>query len=400
MNTFLNLDLGGKTENKFVWKHLVFTIIWILTVTVLIFRVDVYAINSISQNYQWIIGALPIILVGSVLITIFSQKWYYSVAVIFYPILLCFWFIPKQILDKGKIYLFSNYLNYVYKKLSNLKSTIIHFVFFTLAVLTLVISNGNFAKIGALIIISYFYLKFILNYLKSAFKPAEMFGSDVEDILREYVEGGENSTQFLETIIKESKEDEKLTLEERNKSKLRKLVLWNYGFTLIGKNLNGFKGKKAYVLSWVMQLFLFLLGSIIYFLFINYQLYQIDQIHFSTSKIPNLFDFLYYTLKTITFGGIDSIKPESIVAKLVEISSFFVLGILVLVVIFSVIFSLRQDKIQENIVLAKEICDAQNLQIVNHVHEEFGISVKSAIQEFKEIKVSVENLRRIINKWF
>jgi hypothetical protein len=149
-----------------------------------------------------------------------------------------------------------------------------------------------------------------------------------------------------------------------------------------------------------MQLFLFLLGSIIYFLFINYQLYQIDQIHFSTSKIPNLFDFLYYTLKTITFGGIDSIKPESIVAKLVEISSFFVLGILVLVVIFSVIFSLRQDKIQENIVLAKEICDAQNLQIVNHVHEEFGISVKSAIQEFKEIKVSVENLRRIINKWF
>ena len=35
------------------------------------------------------------------------------------------------------------------------------------------------------------------------------------------------------------------------------------------------------------------------------------------------FDFFYYTLKTITFGDIELIKPQSVLARINEISSFF-----------------------------------------------------------------------------
>lgn len=401
MNTFLNISLGGTTLKKFIWKHLLFSFLWILTIFVLIFRVDVYAINSINPDYHWIVGFSPLGLFFLIIVTIFRQKWYYNLAAMFYPILLIFWFFPKSILDKGKIYLFFHYVNYVFNRVANFKKTLIHaFLFISIIMLLLLTDNQNI-RILAMMTMSYFYFRFVYSYLKSSFKPAYMFGSSIESSFIEYIEEGEiSSIRFVKSITKETKTDEKLPEEERKMNKLKNLIMWNFGLNYISKNLNGFKGKKAYVLFWCLQLLYFLFISVLFFTFLNYQLFHANPGNYLVMGMPNLFDFFYYTFKTITFEGIDSIKPSSDVAKIIEIASFLVIGIFILVIAASIIFSLRQDKIKENVDLAVQICDKQNEYIINHVKDEFGVTIQSALKEFTDIKKSVENLKNLIDKLF
>lgn len=401
MSSFLNIDLGGATPRKFFWKHMLFSFLWILAISVLIFRIDVYAINSINPDYQWIVGLLPIGLLLLIILTIFTQKWYYSLAAIVYPILLIFWFFPKNILDKGKIYLFSNYVNYIYTRFANFKRTVLHYTLFIVVVMLLLLTDNGIVRAFAMVTISYFYFRFVYGYLKTSFKPAQMFGSSVEASLVEYIEEGESSSvKFIESITKETSKDEKLSEEERKKKKLRSLIMWNFGLNYVSKNLDGFKGKKAYVISWGLQLLYFVIISIIFFTFLNYQLFHINPSNYLVDGTPNLFEFFYYTFKTIPFDGIDSIKPNSELAKTIEMISFSVIGVFILVVAASVIFSLRQDKIKENVKLATKICNKQNQYIIKHVEEEFGITIKSALKEFSDIKKSAENLKSIIDKLF
>lgn len=88
MSTFLNIDLTNKTPKKFIWKHFLFSLLWILAVAVLLFRVDVFAINLIAPEFQWFVGVLPLLLVVLTIVVILSQKWYYSLVAIFYPLLI------------------------------------------------------------------------------------------------------------------------------------------------------------------------------------------------------------------------------------------------------------------------------------------------------------------------
>lgn len=399
MSSFFNFNLGGRTPNKFKQKHFLFSILWLLIISTLIFRIDVYAINSLNPDFRWIVGLFPVILIALIIIIVFSQKWYYSLAAIFYPILIVFWFLPKNILDKGKVYLFSHYVDYIFTRCSNFKRTIIHYSLFCIVLMLLILTNDLLIKGFAILIISYFYLRFVYGYIKSSFQPAQMFGSSLETLLQEYLDGGESSNKkFIESITKEVKSDKNLSEEERKKKKLRDLIMWNFGLNYLSRNLNSFKGKKAYVLSWGLQLIFFLIISILYFTFLNYQLFQINPSSYIIQNQPNIFDFFYYTLKSITFNGIDNIKPNDMISKIIEITSYFVIGIFVLIIFASIIFSLSQAKIKENVILANKICQIQNQYLIHHIQNEFGMTIQSALKEFSDIQRAVNNLKKIIDK--
>ena len=150
-----------------------------------------------------------------------------------------------------------------------------------------------------------------------------------------------------------------------------------------------------------MQLALLFIVSVAFFTFINFQLFFIDHDNFLVKENHNiLFSFFHYTLKTIVFGDIENIKPNSIVAKCAEIASFLVIGLLILVVVLSVGVSLRQTKIKENIKLTSEIFKAQNQYIVKHIEDEFGLTIQAALKEFSDIKKSIGNLKELIDRIF
>ncbi len=400
MTTFLNIDLDGRTPTKFVWKHLLFIFLWTVGILVLFFRIDVVLLNKSNITIDWLEGTLPIavlILVGVVMLT---QKWYYNLALFLYPLLAFGWFIPKGVLSKGKIYLFLNYLTYIFNKFKYFKRTLLHFGLFTLAFMLLVIITDTWTRWFAVITVSYFYLTFLFRYIGQSFRPATLFGSSIETFIDDLLKKGkQNESILITSFMVKTGSDSKSEDETKNKN-LTRLIMINFALDTIVSRLNGFRGKRAYVISLMYELFIFLLSSILFFWFVNYELYQINSSNFETIGTPSSFEFLYYSIKNIAFSGIDAIKPLSAIAKSVEVFTYLVVGILLFVVIVSVVFSLRNEKINENIKLTTTLCQDQNRIVQEYMIKTYGKDIQSAVTEVANIKKSLQQLSDIINKLF
>jgi hypothetical protein len=192
-----------------------------------------------------------------------------------------FWFLPKFILQKGKIYLLSNYLSYIFKRIKKFKKSIILLSVFIVTVFILTISDSNVVRIISMIIMSFYYYKYLLNYIKATFRPAQLFGETVENAIDEFLNTPDKKFTLVESIESTSKKDDKLSDEEKRNKKLKSLIVFNFLIETFGNNLKGFKGKKAFVISWLYQLIGFSLISITFFTFLNFELFLVDKNSFT-----------------------------------------------------------------------------------------------------------------------
>jgi hypothetical protein len=134
MSTFINLNIDKSINGKFLVRHLLYSLLWLSGILILIFRIDLSLANLLPNKYKWIINVIPLIFFSIVLIIMFIQKWYFNLAFILYPFLIFFWFLPKFILANGKIYLFLNYINYLFDRFKKFKSCLGHLGLFFLTI--------------------------------------------------------------------------------------------------------------------------------------------------------------------------------------------------------------------------------------------------------------------------
>ena len=123
MTTFINLSVKEPFNWKLFFRHLEFFSIWVVGICIILFRIDLALLKEFGLNEQWLQRIGPYVYLIIVILILIITKWYYSTALIFYPILFVFWFLPKLILAKGKIYLFQTILVPFSVSLKNSKGT-------------------------------------------------------------------------------------------------------------------------------------------------------------------------------------------------------------------------------------------------------------------------------------
>ena len=398
MSTFLNLNIDTKIKNNFLVIHLFLSLFWVLAIFIFVFRLDEALANYYEADLSNLFLPIPVLYFIILAVFFFFVKWYYIIAFILYPLLFIFWFLPKTILSVGKVYLFGNYLNFIFSSLSNFKLSIFRFILLFVNLTLLLSSNENWVRILAIISFSYFYLAYLRKFLVKAFKEPILFGNVIEDYLQNAILSRSAENSFLIKSIVIQQTDEKLELAEKKREQLKRLLMINFVIDLLKKRLSGYRGRAAYIVSWLFGSITFLIGSLTFFWFVNFQLYKINPANFHYKGTFPLFDYFYYTCKTITFGDIEVIKPLSALARSIETISFFTIGIFFLVIVISVILSIKQDKVNENVKLTVDYFDSENTMLSNYVQDEFGMELKYALQEIKNIDESFKNLKKIIDK--
>ncbi|MFL0261162.1 hypothetical protein V2762_14575, partial [Tenacibaculum maritimum] len=249
----------------------------------------------------------------------------------------------------------------------------------------------------SIICLSYFYLNYIYKFLKKSFKKPSLFGKEIEDTVKVIIDNRSIETSILMKSIIRQDGDKKLDISSRKKAEIKRTVMSNYAIELLTDRLNGHRGRQTYLVSWIFSAIIFLLYSIIFFTFLNFQLYKIDTSNFIyTGNLPK-FDFFYYTLKTITFGDIELIKPQSVLARINEISSFFTMGVFILVIVTSIFLSMNQDRVNENIKLTTKLIKNENTTLIEFLKNEYGMEIKSALLEIKNIDTSLKKMKNIID---
>lgn len=398
MPSFLNLNLDGKIHTNFLFKHVLFSAFWIIGIFLFIFRVDILVIEKYSDSLKWLKVSIPTIYFCLLIFSFFFLKWYYILTFFFYPFLMIFWFLPKTILSIGKVYLFGSYLNFLFSRLAHIKIFIFNVFLFLFSLILLFTVDAIWTRWISIIVMSYFYLIYIYKFLKQAFKQPTLFGTDIEESIKKFIDNNsaENSLVIKSYIIQ--KNDEKLQLAERRELQMKRTILAKYAIEQLTKRLNGYRGRQAYIVSWIFGALVFLINSIIFFWFLNYQLFKIDNLNFTYKGTFPSFDFLYYTLKTITYGDIELIKPISVLARISETTSFITIGIFALVIVVSIFLSMKQDKVNENVKLTTDMFNCENLTLTKFMQDEFGIEIKTAMQEIKNIDDSLKKLKEFIDK--
>lgn len=396
MATFLNINFDKPIQWNFLFRHILFLIIWGMGLAILIFRIDLYIPHD-NNNHEWLLKIIPYTYL-CVLVSIFlTTKWYYNIALLFYPLLVFFWFLPKIILSKGKIYLFSNYVNNIINFFKHFKTRIINIGVFITTIVIVSIFDSDVIRVGSLIVFSYFYYRFVVNYIKMSFRPPQLFGVNAEKIIEGIAKSPEKGMVLIK-FIDDLKIDEKIEEKEAEITRVERLIMLNFVISRLKENLDGVNWKKAFIISWIYQLLGFLTISLLFFTFINFELFRMSANNFHVINSPNIFDFFYYTIKSITFSSIDSIIPISTFARCVEIMSFLTLGIFLLMIVTSVLFSLRQDHLSENIKKATSLCIIQNDLIIEVIKEKYQTDIKTFVDESKKIKESLRNLKNILDK--
>ncbi|HCE57944.1 MAG TPA: hypothetical protein DER09_09015 [Prolixibacteraceae bacterium] len=395
--TFINLDIEKPIHWKFLTKHIIYSLTWILSIWIIIFRGDYFLLKILPANLDWIVKIVPFTLIGLILVFMIKSKWYYNLSLIFYPLLLIFWFIPKTVLQKGKIYLLSGYVNFIYNRFKRFKSTLIHSSITILAILLLIVTDSDIVRICSMLYFSVFYYKVVIKYIRQSLQPVKLFGANVEKSLDELIKQPEKSYSIIKSF-EETKGDEKLLEDELKLKRVERLIIANTLIEYLGANLSGFKGKRAFVISWIYQLIGFVIITVTYFTFINFELFIVDNSSFKVTSDPTLFDFFYYTVKTFIFSNIELILPVGVLARIIEIISFLTVGVFILIIVTSVIFSLRQDRINANIQKATEVCLAQNRFIAQHIKLKYQMDIETVLIEASSIRNSIENIKRTIEK--
>lgn len=400
MPSFLNLNLDGKINTNFLFKHILFSTFWILGILLLVFRLDILIVEKYSYSLNWLKVSIPTIYFCLLILLFFYLKWYYILAFFLYPFLMIFWFLPKTVLSIGKVYLFGSYLNFIFSRLVHFKLLIFNIFLFVFSFILLIMVKDNWTRWLSIITMSYFYLVYIYRFLRKSFKQPTLLGADIEGSIKKFIDNKSPENSFVIKSYIIQKDDEKLQVLERREAQIRRTLMAKVVIEQLTNKLSGYRGRQAYLVSWIFGAIVFLVTSIIFFWFLNFQLFKIDPSNFTYKGTFPSFDFLYYTLKTITYGDIELINPISVLARISETTSFLTIGIFALVIVVSVFLSMKQDKVNENIKLTTDIFNSQNIILTKYMQDEFGMEINTAMSEIKNIDTSLKKLKEFIDKIF
>ncbi len=395
-SSFLNLNFKKNANWSFTLKHILFILIWSVGVWLLLFRGDSPFLIE-SDKYYWLIYFIPIIYVFFLILLMYYLKWYYNLILVFYPFLVVFWFIPKFILKNGKIYLLSRYINFIYIRIKKRKSTIIH-VFFSIVIIILLFTSADIVvRALSIAFFSYLYLRVIILYFRQSLQPTQLFGENIENIFVKATKDPERVKKFI-IVLEQAEKGEKSKQVNQNK-RIKRLALFGLVVNHIITQLKGFNSKKAFVLYGVYKLIGFIVISTIYFAFSNYQLFVIEPSSFSVVGEPSFFDFLHYATKTFVYGSVNIIQPVSWLAKSLEMFSFFTVGILFLIIVLSLVFTYRQERVSEEIKVISDICQKQNNFIIQRLKKEYKRDFDTLVQESSSLADSLEKIKKVIEKF-
>ncbi len=395
MGYLLNLDFDRKSNTNNLLIHLRFLSLWLLIISVLIARIDVFLISMFYNNTQWIFFySFPIICI-ILFLSLRSLKWYYIVAFIFYIPLVIFWFLPKFILREGKMYVLISYIKFIITRFTKWKSTFFHLLLASTLVFALIYVSEPFMRLPIIVILCYFLFKFWFKYAEYNLNPIGILGNDVIEF-REVLAEDESKTFEQYDKILERQNKTKKSEKEIKMAHVKEIIQTQTLYSEIASNLSLSKSKKYFVLYWMFLFMLSICFSLFIISLLNYQLYLFDNSNFIVEEGVNYIDFLKYSVKSLVYSDTEQVKPSTNIANIVEFLSFFVNGIIHLMILIGFGYNFHENKLNEDITLIIQFFNKEAETSNNYIVTKYGNNIEDIALEVAEIKKSIRNIVNLI----
>lgn len=307
------------------------------------------------------------------------------------------WIIPKYIFLKGKIYLLFEYINYVFGKIINWRKTLFEIIFCIILLLIIIYDHSDIKLYLILLFSTYKFWPFLVRNIFRNFKKAKEIDISTTEVLEKYKLNKSFEGSLAKSYIIQ-KADDSLEISIKNEKQKKRTILALYAIKTFEEKIKDFKTTQAFTYLWIFKVIFIFIFSVGYFWLLNYILFLIDPSLFVYNGETPAFDFLYYTFKTITFGDIDLVIPNSVISRSLEIISFIIFGIAILTYLLTIILSFKQESVKQKLHYSTELCKAEAEIVENYLTQELKSDFQTGIKEIENIQESMRKIRDIINR--
>ncbi len=382
------LTFSGKISSILI--EIIAPLVWVyIFVKLFIYDFDSWFFRILFPQYWRILEVkfILLLLFLSILWMIFGTKnvlkWFFYI--LFYPLLLLFIFLPWFIFKQKSWNLGFAVVNATISFFKSLKYSFITTSFF-LAALTSILLFNNLNLLWASIII--LLVLIVVTFVRKfwfALKPSGIFGIHIKAL--KGTKKISKGTFTLDTDIRDLPMDSLNPKQlESWTAKLQTAVLFNRICVFLARKLRGYQGSPWQMMPHILTILFLLFFTVVSFTGINYGLYKINPLLFSTTGIPSIFTFFYYSFCNIVFRPINelaAIAPLSQIAFMTEATC----ALLLVAILVTLLIAVRSERNSAELDETIKAIEKEGEEMELFIKDEYKINtISDALSELEKLK--------------
>jgi len=372
--------------------------LWVYAVVKLfIFDIDSFLIGKIIPQYFWMLNLKLIFglsFVAIIWLLFGNQKtltWF--LFIVFYPIIILFWRVPRFIFKQKSWSLAIGLTNFLLSFFSSLKYGFIMAALFLASVASLIIFDNKYIL---WIFVAVLFISTIIHYLRKFWFSINPSSPNIFNLYVKIVQSVNRYCQKNFALAENIKNlpAEKLNSEQIQKrtENLQSIVLYNRVCLFIAKKLRDFQNSGWKFASSIFTILSLIIFTITAFAFINYGIYKINPNVFKFSETPTLFTFFYYSFNNIIFNGISEISPVSPLSQISFMAETFLVFVLVAILI-TLYISVKSEKYSTELGCVIDKIEEEGKSLERVIQDDYRInSIVDALAELGKLKSGIINI--------
>ncbi|MFD6030140.1 hypothetical protein ACFWE5_05465 [Cellulosimicrobium funkei] len=331
--------------------------------------VDRMAANATIPQVAWILDfrVFFVIVAVALFVLMFRRRhWWMLLFVVFWPFVVCFWYIPRFVYRRKSWTLAVGLIHAVTAAWHGLRFTIVAFAAAAIAFLTLATASSLWLVVPATVALVGIWWISLIRTVRYAVTP-DRFVRSQQILTRKFLQ---SDIAWGTINVPPELRDE--TVERYNEAQVQNFVnrasiglLYCKAGQFWAGRLDEYRRSPATILSScfiVTGLFLF---SVAIYGFANYALFQAAPGQYKAESEPTLATFFYYAFAASLISEIGAIQPSGVGAIALQMLCGLGTGIVLLVLALSIIFGIKQSRVDQESVetIDKMQSEARELEV-------------------------------------
>lgn len=342
----------AKVRHRAYWVFLkcMAVAFWIyVPLKLLVGDVDRWVLSRVDPNLHWILDYRFFFFLGAFcLALLLFRRWIYLGAFIYvltFPLLVIGYYVPR-LLSRQRTWMPTiGLFNVLWITMRSLRFAVLAATLFAIATLVVVLDAASWLQVTAVYVLLILWAVLLGRACLTALRPVSFIRAQQRLI------GRVQKSAFGQSIASPSADYLKPEVVTLSKTQVDALVthasgavcLYAAGYFLADQ-LERYRKSGAAVVFSMLGVGALFLEAIAILTVVNVAIWHVDERQFSYTESPSAATFVRYTLNSLFPGDIDALQPERDWATWVSIYSGISVGIIMLTLVVSLVFSVRSTR--------------------------------------------------------
>lgn len=350
---------------------------------------DRWVLDRVAPQWMWLVDfrAFVFMTLAALVLLLFRRKnaWW-MVYVVVWPLVVLFWKIPRFYYKRRDWLLLLGSMHIVWTFFRSLRFGFAGFTVVILSILGILLSDSPYLLGAAAIALVLTWFASLYKAFRYSVVPSRFVRSQrslLDRILR--------SDQFwslvaLEEAVKRP-EIEQLNRDQATNAITKAttgLIAYRAGH-LWAYQLDRYRRSGVSILFSAVSVAALVLQALVTFAFVNMAIYTLDPSQFNFTEVPGVATFVYYSFASIFMSEVSMLVPAGPWAASVQVVAGFSSGVLLLLLVVTLVFSVRQSRTDKEATRAIRQMRRRSNEFADRLAAEYELSLDELLRRLDEL---------------